>query len=545
MNDNRFRSRKAVIAYVALGLAFFVVVFLLKPASHTYSISPETTYITEPLTPDGRVDYVKALNERLRGDITPDRNAVVLIWQAIGPRPLERPYPPEYFEWLGVPEPAEDGNYLINFRTILQPIDRTENEVECLIKENANSHLEKMFEWTRKSPWKAKDQPEIAAWIHRNQRPLELLTQASKRPDYFNPVIPDDTETTSIFAPPSGTIWSAKFSSVSDCRRGIDILLSRSMLRLGEGLFAESWEDLMTCHRLGRLIAKGSAIFEIEMGWGIQQVAMRTERVFLQHAPLTRETLARYRDDLKTLSPEFRIAKAFDYSVRFGTLDFVQHASRHGIQSFELPAASEEVWLPTSIYTERSTDWGPCMESVNSWVDRHLAILRIQEHQERLEHLDTIYAEYDNLHTETKNQAWQIMFFSGKNRGRLLGKITTDLFMPIVENRIIFETQMHQAYDINNVVFALAAHRLEHSRYPRTLHELSPKYLELIPNDILSNAPFQYHPSKDGYDLIYSSGKHRKHPGRGCVSSQPTDYTRTISMPLSEPEKPVPEPIEP
>ena len=57
------------------------------PSRSTFTVGTETTYVTGPLDKQGYVDYVAALNERLREGITPENNANVLIWQALGPRP--------------------------------------------------------------------------------------------------------------------------------------------------------------------------------------------------------------------------------------------------------------------------------------------------------------------------------------------------------------------------------------------------------------------------------------------------------------------------
>ena len=46
----------------------------VPPKTVTITISPETTYITEPLLPDGRVDYYGAINRILSEGITPENN---------------------------------------------------------------------------------------------------------------------------------------------------------------------------------------------------------------------------------------------------------------------------------------------------------------------------------------------------------------------------------------------------------------------------------------------------------------------------------------
>ena len=71
----------------ALPLVAASFVWAAWPGSSTFTVGTETTYVTEPLDKQGYVDYVAALNQRMRKGITPEQNANVLIWQALGPRP--------------------------------------------------------------------------------------------------------------------------------------------------------------------------------------------------------------------------------------------------------------------------------------------------------------------------------------------------------------------------------------------------------------------------------------------------------------------------
>jgi hypothetical protein len=49
------------------------------------TISKETTYITEPLRPDGYPDYLAALDQRRSEGVTPENNAAVPLMRALGP----------------------------------------------------------------------------------------------------------------------------------------------------------------------------------------------------------------------------------------------------------------------------------------------------------------------------------------------------------------------------------------------------------------------------------------------------------------------------
>ena len=65
-------------------------------------ISKETTYITTPLRPDGRVDYVEVLSQIQREGVTPENNSVVMFRRAIRHRDLKPEIADEYFRQLGI-----------------------------------------------------------------------------------------------------------------------------------------------------------------------------------------------------------------------------------------------------------------------------------------------------------------------------------------------------------------------------------------------------------------------------------------------------------
>src|SRR3954454_1816349 len=67
-------------------------------------VARDTTYITEPLRPNGLPDYEKYILEQSRKGTTPDNNAGALIWQALWPNDLDpRDYEPIRAE-LGLKE---------------------------------------------------------------------------------------------------------------------------------------------------------------------------------------------------------------------------------------------------------------------------------------------------------------------------------------------------------------------------------------------------------------------------------------------------------
>src|SRR5947207_1711495 len=112
----RIRRYWPAIPFVLTAL----LIYAAWPGRSTFTVSPETTYVTEPLDAEGYVDYPTALNERLSKGVTPENNANVLIWQALGPHPEGGTMPPEYFQWLGIESPPEEGDYLVSWSNYLK-----------------------------------------------------------------------------------------------------------------------------------------------------------------------------------------------------------------------------------------------------------------------------------------------------------------------------------------------------------------------------------------------------------------------------------------
>jgi hypothetical protein len=113
---------------IAISLAISLVI-AAWPGSSTFAISPETTYVTEPADKDGYIDYVTALNQRLSQGVSPEKNANVLIWQAIGP-PEYLDMPAEYFQWLWVEPPPKKGQYWIDWREFVLGQDEIDPRFE-------------------------------------------------------------------------------------------------------------------------------------------------------------------------------------------------------------------------------------------------------------------------------------------------------------------------------------------------------------------------------------------------------------------------------
>src|SRR5262249_24941181 len=154
-----------------------------------------------------------------------------------GPKPEGgRGMPPEFFEQLGITQPPEKGDYLLDIgRFLKQSPDFAGEEINDILQQQG---------WAGQRPWSAKTYPAVAAWLRANEKPVAVAVAASQRPRYFNPLaaFPTDSGT------PGGLI-RALLPAVQKCRSLAAALTARAMLRTAEGKYDDAWKDLMACHR--------------------------------------------------------------------------------------------------------------------------------------------------------------------------------------------------------------------------------------------------------------------------------------------------------
>src|SRR5262245_16734110 len=143
-----------------------------KPAPKL-PLGKETTYVTGPLDKDGYIDYEAALNERLGKGITPDHNANVLIWKALGPRVLGGRMPADYFKQLGIEEPPARGENFVNLEAYSKDhLKLEQKELDALLEQQTQAI---------RRPWSARQFPHLDSWLNRNEKPLEVIHQAVRR----------------------------------------------------------------------------------------------------------------------------------------------------------------------------------------------------------------------------------------------------------------------------------------------------------------------------------------------------------------------------
>ena len=495
---HKILSAVIVVIIVAVGVAGLVAVrFITNTANIAPVVSKETTYITEPLRPDGYPDYVAAMNQRMSEGITPENNAAVLFWQAVDPRPIREKYREEFFRMLGVPPPAERGKYFVDL--FAYPPWRQDELRRRKAGEKARSD-EAALSPLLLRPWSKEDFPIIAAWLAANERPLELLVQASKRPRRYDPLIV-----------PKGETMNHKTIAYVN-RRVYWALLARAMLRLHEAKVDDAWQDLLACRRLARLTSQSRIRRrDTQVAMFMEQFAIEGNYVLLQNAKLTTRQITGMRNDLARLPPTGSTAVRVDFGDRCACLDGMLWLSRQGpatIRDYAAPKTTPRLAAIAGI------DWNVALRVVNAWFDRQSAALRKPSFAKQQAAESQVC---DDLYNEgMAARSWKTNLSAMANPREVRSKAVGLMFVECSAVAVALtksENRFEMQRDLNEVAFALAAYRIEHGAYPARLDDLKPVYLKEVPKDIFAGDADLHYALQNGGYLLYSVGPNGKDDG--------------------------------
>jgi hypothetical protein len=471
-----------------------------------------------------KADYEARLNDILGKGITPEKNAVVLLWKAFGPTPEGgNGMPAEFFKRLGIPEPPKQGDYFVGMYRYLADHLKLDRDDHDPINDQQG--------WATKQPWAAKDYPQVAAWLKLNEKPLVVVVEASKRPDYYNPLVSRKTEKD------PGALIGVLLPGVQKCRELGAALCARAMLKVEEGKYDEAWQDLLAAHRLGRLVARGGTLIEALVGIAVDTVASNAELAYLERAKLSSKQILDRLKDLRELPLMPSMADKIDTGERHMYLDSLQLIRRGGVGQLEgLADGKGRKPTPEELQALAMIDWEPAIKTGNKFYDRMAAAIRLKDRAEREKAFDKIEADLKTLKRDAANQARIIGDVlrgkdPGKDIGKAIGDILICLLMPAIQKVQSSRDRSEQIERNLHIAFAMAAYHRDTGRYPAKLDDLAPKYLATVPDDIFTGKPLTYKPTEKGY-LFYSVGQNGKDEGGQWHDDDPPGDDPRVRMPL-------------
>ncbi len=484
------------------------------------TISKATTYITEPLRQDGYPDYVAALNQRFSRGVTPQNNAAVLFWKAVGPSSINKKRRAKYFQMLGIPPLPEEGDYFVDLFSYADQQEDGKKPVDAKSEEEEMEEMKELsWSWlyvAAKRPWSKQELPLLADWLASIEKPLATITKAFMRPRRYDPFV-----------------GKGLFSGVTELipmqRRICWTLEARAMLRLQEGNVDGAWEDLLALHRQARLVGQGPSLVDALVAITIDESACSRDQTLLRYADFDATQVAKMRDDLAQLPPMPKFADKINIRDRFGYLNQIITGIQTGGGSLEKLRIIGKIgkYKPGSTYKSligpiagMDIDWNIVLRTGNSWFDRLADAMRKPTRAERREAVGKIIDDIRNVKQTVGNaKASGVKSYAesllGKPRdvvSERIGEVLVCLFIPVYSNIFDAEDSATMQFELTKLAFALAAYRADHTSYPPKLADLKPKYIAEVPKDVFNNAELHYRRKGQGY-LLYSVGIDGKDDG--------------------------------
>jgi hypothetical protein len=464
------------------------------------TISKETTFITEPLRPDGYPDYVAALNERSRKGVTPENNAVVAFFRTMGPEMVQKEFRDQYCKLLGITAPPEKGVYFVTLNKYVETLKSTKPGSQ------PDDELRRQLDSAMKRPWTATEFPSLARWLSANQQPMDLLVEASTRPRWYDPMVRGE----------NGSVLDAEMPTVCRLFEATRALAARAMQQLQDGDIGRARSDLLAAHRLARLAGQRPTLVEGLVAATADGMACVGDQALLQHVRLTAAQAAKMRADLAALPPLPKMTDKIATGERFQTLDLAAELARGKDKSSQ---EFNEVALNTV-----GVDWDVVFRTSNKICDRVVAAARKPTPAQRAQ----AYADIDiDLRSQiAAARSWKflvmmVLFGRREHISEVIGLAVGRLCMPSLVS-VIAEDRGNMRFDLTKLAFALAEYRARHGSYPAKLADLVPECVAAVPKDIFSGGALHYKPQAGGY-LLYSVGPNGKDDGGRNQYDDPND----------------------
>jgi len=468
------------------------------------TISKATTSITEPLRKNGYVDYLLALNQRFGQGVTPENNASVLLWKAVGPEEIRPDDRRPYFALLGVPPPAEKGDYLAGFdKYLTRGQDKTRKKYGK-ITGKTRGDTSALLHPAMTRPWSKQEFAELSARLAASDKALAMVVEASRRAKRYDP----------LFTEKEGILSTLLLPALLQYHDVTEVLLARAMLRLSEGKTAAAWDDLLACHRLARLVGQGRTLADILYAVDLDGLACAGDRALLESAKPSAAEAAKMRADLDGLLPLPKLVDRIDVTERFVFLDGIALVAREGISAADkLTEDQEDSHGGNSSFVNAMAgamiNWDHVLRTGNKWYDQIVAGYGKPTRAERKNAMSKV-------EEDIKKQA-DVGFMSVLSDPKQLytrefAKVFSTKVLPLLRRMANTTDRGSMQFELHKLAFALAAYRADHGSYPAKLAELKPKYVAEIPKDLFGDGELHYRPEGNGY-LLYSVGANEKDDG--------------------------------
>lgn len=532
-----------------------------------YTISQETTRVAGPLRPDGSVDFVAALNARLSEGVTPENNAAVVLWRAMGPPPHSKDeYRGRFFKLLGIPPLPEQGEYFLRLHRQTGQTGHGETYADRLDRERPLSEAKggedsiggSMVEeddWglgmmALNSPERLRAQRESEraqskelAWgglipassgfvAGKKWRTWNGLLEAQLKTALQRPwaakEFPELATWLEINADPLKVAVDGcgrpRFYSPQICIDDTPDTSAGDMPSMGSRILPE-----FGIKQLAEALA-ARAMLRLERGdvanaWNDTLAVHQLARLLAQGADVV-HVLCAFELERRACAVGVAISLHGDVSAMqaakirsdlrslapfpraagsFETTRFYALDSVCAASQGNLEQGTDSLWARMQ---RALCDWDEVLRRINDHFDRAVLVGRLARGPKRT----SLLSELDN----EIQQAWKAKEKRGASTDGVYGTFL-GLSAPAYAAVLASEDRAAATLRVAEVALALAAYRADHDRYPDTLSDLVCSYFEEVPMDPCGEGELVYRLEGSGYSL-YSVGVDGEDDGGVSIS---------------------------
>jgi hypothetical protein len=263
-------------------------------------------------------------------------------------------------------------------------------------------------------------------------------------------------------------------------------------------------------------------LVESLVGNAIEELAIAGQVEFLAAADLIAEQWAVLQADCEKLPARAPVAEKLDFAERFMSLDLILAIARKGPKALQ-DMTGGNLDHPLTQIALRGVDWNVPLMMANEWMDRVVAVARIEDANERAIAAEKLEAEIVAMVAVSKDP-WGIAgaVLSRDRASEKVGQMVISLLLPSISAMLHSDGRLRTNADLLRVGLALARFKAKTGDYPSALAELAPDFLATIPADSFAGTAFVYKKTTNGY-LLYSIGNNQLDEGGKSYNQQADD----------------------
>jgi len=466
----------------------------------------DTTFFTTPVTVEGLLDYVAALNSKHGEDVVTHDNAFALMAQ------LE----PQYADEKGKHKLYRQRLFAALGLEVNPEIPRLQLWEEFAKARSIDpEHRDEIFEQGFTRPWSADEFPHLDAWVRANEPVVDLLEASLSREQYYSPQI-----------------------RVEDDAPAIDVLLPhlKSQRHFAKLLCVRAWREMMAgndegviqtliqLHRMGKLVSNEPTLIGKLVSISIQAIQTPLIEELANRGVLSSKLSKQYLYAQATTGSIDNLPIAILYTERCLSLDILQRAWANKESGLKLllelegnePTLAGELLFGRieSLCHSTHFDINAALRYLNDQYDQMSDTFEIKDYQAMRDADQAFNAALDDQ--APSSLIFELMGlaiaeelppdWTKRRYSESVAKVFARIMMPALGASMRTQQRNNARRLVEATAIALLGYRDQHGDLPPALDALVPDYFEQVPIDFISGKPLVYRVEADGGALIYSLG---------------------------------------